>query len=125
MERSHLFTLGDIGKSTFTKFENPLLLNYWNNFIRYIIITSLNIFEVVYLVCDVTHGPLVLYCFSLCKRVKKSLWLTRRHIYNIKIPYFSSTEPMAQQGTKFKCVQMKGPALFFSRGENYEKSKIY
>ena len=28
---------------------------------------------------------------------------------------------MAQQGTKFKCVQMKGPALFFSRGENYEK----
>ena len=31
---------------------------------------------------------------------------------------------MAQQGTKFKCVQMKGPALFF-QGERIMKHRQY
>ena len=86
MERLHLFTLGDIDKYIHEIWKSsPELLEqfykiYNHNFTQ---MYSLNRFEVVSLVSDVTHGPLVLYCFSLCKRVKKSLWLTRRHIYNI------------------------------------------
>ena len=129
MERSHLFTMGDIGKSTFTKFENPLLLNYWKNFKRYIIITSLKCIHWIYLkwflLCVMWPMGLLFCTASVYAKELRNHCGSQGDIFTIyRFPILAQLSQWLnkeQNSSVFKWRDL----LFFFQGERITKNRKY